>query len=745
MKTFALCASLALTLLLTPAMYAQPSRQAVVARESPLQSFPLPGSHLLAKENAQVREYLRVHPNALVEARLKKTAAWGFVVGSPKQWWARNFTNSTRYLTSSTCRAVGTSCYIFVEDSLWTTRVTQAAVDSIRVAFDARTPADPAKGIYQTDVEAFGNPPDVDADPRIVILIMNIRDGYAGSGGFLAGYFSTWNEFNGAESNLAEMYYMDANPLNLTTSAGLLAGLQTAAHEFQHMIHFNYDPFEITFINEACSMTAEVVCGYPLFAQDRYVNETNHFLFDWRSDLTEELTDYSRAQRYGVYLKDQFGNGFLRQLVASPIVGSAGVDAGLIAFGTARRFADSFIDWLIANTLNDRTVDPKWGYLQPALPQAVGRVYINPNVSNTPDTVQMLAARYLSFVGGSQLRATFASSDPALLIKAVETGPSSKRVLDVPPGVQFSEPAFGTTYTRIDFVVINTSQSGSVTYTYTASGTGVSTVELKWDETEPVGYYRGVTGDTVCVQFDGVPGGRLDSVRVALRRAGSMTGGIWKYTGYQNPTPLGAPMAVPVTVSSSTTPGVPYPVPWPAWGVVDLSSRGLDASQPFAVAFVCVGDPATSPRIMVTEHPSAGSYHNYTYISDDSSPNWYTIVTNAEGDTVMIHLIRAYVSFGTSDVPGPLELTPRSFTLSQNYPNPFNPRTMVSFEVPHAGQVSLKVYTLLGELAATLVDGYQEAGGKTVSFDASGLASGVYVCSMRAGDFFAVRKMVLIR
>jgi hypothetical protein len=742
MKTSLFWILLVLLLLSVSALYGQSSLQAPLVREPAPQSYPLPGSHLLTKENEEVREYLRAHPDALQDSRLRRTHAWGFIVGSTQQWWAQDFSSSTRYLASSTCRTVGTSCYVFVEDSLWTTRVTQAAVDSIRFAFDARTPANPSNGIYQTDVELFGNPPDVDADPRIIILIMNIRDGYAGSGGFVAGYFSSLNELNRPESNLAEIYYMDANPVNLSTASGLLTGMQTAAHEFQHMIHFYHDPYEITFINEACSMTAEVVCGYPLFSPDLYVNETNHFLFDWRSDITASLTDYSRGERYGIYARDQFGNGFFKQLVASLATGSAGVDAGLAAIGSPRRFADSFIDWLIANILDDRTVDQRWGYLQSSLPKAAGRVYFNPNVALTPDTVQKLAARYLSFTGGSQLKATFTAGNPALIIKAVETGPGGKRVLNVTAGVEFSEPAFGTAYTRIDFVIINTSQSGNVTYTYTASGTGSSMAELKWDQTEPTGYFQSAAGDTVCVQFDGVPGARLDSVRVALRRAGSMTGGVWKYSGVLRPTPLGPPMAVPVTASTSTTPGVPYPVPWPAWGVVDLRSRGLDASQPFVVAFVCAGSPTTSPRVMVTDYPSLGPYHSYTYVSNATTPAWYYYTSNAPGDSVAIYLIRAYVSFGA---PQPPDATPQSFALSQNYPNPFNPGTTISFDVPSTGQVSIKVYNILGEEVANMVNGVVEAGKKSIFFDARGLASGVYICRMYAGDFAAVRKMVLIR
>lgn len=69
---------------------------------------------------------------------------------------------------------------------------------------------------------------------------------------------------------------------------------------------------------------------------------------------------------------------------------------------------------------------------------------------------------------------------------------------------------------------------------------------------------------------------------------------------------------------------------------------------------------------------------------------------------------------------------PTQFTLLQNYPNPFNPLTLIRYELPHSGNVSLKVFNTLGQELATLVQGQQDAGSYEVKFDGSGLATGVY-------------------
>jgi hypothetical protein len=88
---------------------------------------------------------------------------------------------------------------------------------------------------------------------------------------------------------------------------------------------------------------------------------------------------------------------------------------------------------------------------------------------------------------------------------------------------------------------------------------------------------------------------------------------------------------------------------------------------------------------------------------------------------------------------------PAEFGLDQNYPNPFNPSTSITYQIPAAGAVSLKVMDLLGREVATLVNEEQSAGSYRVNFNAAALSSGVYFCALRAGSSFSVRKMILAR
>ncbi|GBD86928.1 bacterial leucyl aminopeptidase precursor [bacterium BMS3Abin03] len=90
-------------------------------------------------------------------------------------------------------------------------------------------------------------------------------------------------------------------------------------------------------------------------------------------------------------------------------------------------------------------------------------------------------------------------------------------------------------------------------------------------------------------------------------------------------------------------------------------------------------------------------------------------------------------------------ITPLEFALEQNYPNPFNPSTVIKYSIPDNSFVTLNVYNLLGRKVATLVNDLQEAGSYEITFNASNLASGVYVYRLQSGSFNSVMKMILVK
>ena len=82
--------------------------------------------------------------------------------------------------------------------------------------------------------------------------------------------------------------------------------------------------------------------------------------------------------------------------------------------------------------------------------------------------------------------------------------------------------------------------------------------------------------------------------------------------------------------------------------------------------------------------------------------------------------------------------------MEQNYPNPFNPSTTISYQLPKAGNLTLKVFDILGREVATLVNENVEAGKHSINFDASNFSSGMYIYKLQSANFVQTRKMILL-
>ncbi len=119
-----------------------------------------------------------------------------------------------------------------------------------------------------------------------------------------------------------------------------------------------------------------------------------------------------------------------------------------------------------------------------------------------------------------------------------------------------------------------------------------------------------------------------------------------------------------------------------------------------------------------------------------------TIHNNSVDSSLVVPVI-LHVALAADDPP--VTGLPETYELYQNYPNPFNSSTTFQFDVKRAGMTTLRVYNLLGQEVATVVNQFMDAGRHAVNLDMNGLASGVYLYRMESGDFTAVRKLVLMK
>jgi hypothetical protein len=604
----------------------------------------------------------------------------------------------------------------------------------------------------------FGNPPDLDNDPKIIILILDIQDNFTGTGGYIAGYFNPLNEYTEAEvqsalgtrshSNQAEIYYIDANPARLKTSSGITAAASTTAHEFQHMIFWNYSNVnnvdKLTFINEGMSESASVLCGYDLENPSRYYSNTNVDFLSWKLS-SDALPDYSRAALFSWYLIEQFGSPLTKSIVQNSFDAIACYNNAFQTSGSSLRFNDVIKNFALAAEINDKTFDPKYGFTVSIPIKPIAVTYYYPNVSSVTDTVKPYGTRYIKFAS-SQSLSVDVNSNGSLEVKAIATGTAGIQVDNVTLGTTYTLNDFGTSHSSVVLAITNLTNVETV-FTYAASGTGSNIVELRYDYSEPVAADLGfVNNDTVCVVFDAVQNGKLDSIRVALRRNTLITGGIWRYTGVVHPSPLGQLLASNLRAAGPGRPPVPYPVPWTNWATIDVRSLNISTNSRFAVGFRIDGtypDDANVNRVMITESPLPAEPTSLTYLSDEAS--WHYITSNTAGDSVYTYLIRAYVSIDTSGGRPDTILTPASYVLEQNYPNPFNQSTIIRFHMPSDGLVKLKIYDIIGREVATLVNGLMETGTHNIEFDASNLPSGVYLYRITSGAFAETKKLVLIR
>jgi hypothetical protein len=125
------------------------------------------------------------------------------------------------------------------------------------------------------------------------------------------------------------------------------------------------------------------------------------------------------------------------------------------------------------------------------------------------------------------------------------------------------------------------------------------------------------------------------------------------------------------------------------------------------------------------------------YATPDKDPK-YAKITDA--GSLVGNAIKAWTSVRPAE-----GIAPSQFSLSQNYPNPFNPSTTISFDIPKLTHVSLVVYDYLGREVATVVNGQRPAGHYQEKFSAAALGSGVYFYRVRAGEYSAVKKMLVLK
>ena len=290
----------------------------------------------------------------LVLLLLASSSAFAVDVGDTRSFWGWDLSEmppADREFTA-TCRGVGEHGYVWVEDAVWNDHMNADDVEDVLAAWDDQTPADDSAGIYETVTGAMGQPPDAfDDDPAIHLVYYDIGEyeGYT-----FDGFFRADDQGSGPTSNQVEMLH-----LNSANDPGSAAMLAVEAHEFTHLIIYNYDPNESSWVQESLAEAAMVLCGW-------YTDEA--WVEDFASAPETALIppdayslNYGAALLFGTYLMDRYGESILGDLVADTASGVDGVESVLADYDESLSFSDLIGQWTAANYA-DLDGDDEYGF-----------------------------------------------------------------------------------------------------------------------------------------------------------------------------------------------------------------------------------------------------------------------------------------------------------------------------------------------------------------------------------------------
>jgi hypothetical protein len=264
---------------------------------------------------------------------------------------------------------------------------------------------------YPTNRQWFGSEwnPGIDGDPHIYLFLGNVPG--------VGGYFSSPDEYPDQivpRSNDHETIYINLD--NARPGDGYFDGI--LAHEFQHMIQWNSDRNEDTWVNEGLSELAGQINGYDIGGSDRlFADQPDTQLTTW-PELEDSGPHYGAAYLFLAYFLDQYGERAIRQLAAQPANGIAGFNAVLADVDPAQRsFEDLFADWVIANYLDDsRLAGGRYGYTDLRIGRPRYSAYYSTYPLQRQAAVHQYATDYIVLSGDGNLNIEFDGSTAVSLV-----------------------------------------------------------------------------------------------------------------------------------------------------------------------------------------------------------------------------------------------------------------------------------------------------------------------------------------
>lgn len=704
-----------------------------------------------------------------------------YTLGERRTFKAFNFLEGEREELPFVLEMIGSAVRIWVEGPPALPPGTRrTALDSLRRALEEITPAasvDPSRGIIANSQALIGAPPNVDGDGVLDVLLLNVRDAFDPETNprFIAGFVDPADLTD--TGNARDVLYLDDRAIRApgTTGRTLTDVLSTAAHEYQHLIHLNYDRRERTFVNEGLSEWNEVLNGYRprrmVYLGDP--KQLNVPLLRWSGrGSAAVLFDYQRAGLLTAYLARRLGPEQTGSITRDPAPGIDGYRNAVHTAGPAWR--DVLLDFHTANVLNDPRSDPRFGYADPRFAGVgaaaatttdgrlargrEGRVPLEPG-----------GVRYLrwSHVRDLELTLEGPGALDARLVATADGHITERRLL---PGM--SETLDGA-YDTVHLIATHSNTEGlPFTARYATSWTAdafFAADSVRFDNDQPEAFIRvqtnhGTDAEVLTQLHNPNPRGAfLAAVELP----------VYFFSQFSNrnapPPDTERPFTLVVReVAPDGSPGVelftrtttdPRPATPASGRILRLLPVDLTDDQAAVEAlpetfFIGFRDVPETPNPVV--YPtSIDSTQNRSYVGTPRAfaRLWDTTIPRGSGeDSSPLSLegtflpVRAAFFRPTDEVPvlrdRPLPGRP---TILANAPNPFTHTTTLRYELPDDQPVHLSVYDVRGRRVAVLRDEVQLAGPHSVSIDGSAWGSGVYVVWLRTDGHAVDHSIVLVR
>lgn len=296
---------------------------------------------------------------------------------------------SGRENITATLRLLGQRGQYFIEDQYWNNLIFSEQQELLTQA--SRLAAEFDDRIYPQSVALWGNEPNpgIDNDPRLFVVLTFLID-------TAGGYYDTSNQYSreqSSRSNEKEIIF-----LNLRSLKDPIRASSFLTHEFQHLVTFQQKtqralPLDDIWLNELRSEYAPTVLGYSEpYSTSNLQRRITAFLSDPTDSLTEwrnQSSDYGQVALFGEYLAEQFGSPMIADTLQSAKGSTLAVTEALRKNGYSHSFAQLFLRWVVATTLNDQTLDQAFGYSRPGLPDQLSALAPTQLISNFNDSADL--------------------------------------------------------------------------------------------------------------------------------------------------------------------------------------------------------------------------------------------------------------------------------------------------------------------------------------------------------------------